>query len=378
MTVLNNERSTARPLDLQLFSVSGGTLFTNGASSSTDANLNVNLTGATGEGNNLSAEMKVFYDKNLLVEATPNLIHAQFGQKRRIPRGGGKKIEFRRFSSLGKSSSALTEGVTPSGQSVNVSAVEATLSQYGGFVTYSDMLDLTAVDPVLTEITSLLGSQAGMTLDGVVRDVINAGTNVIYAPTVSGSTVTEVTDRDDMNTTSLMSVKLIQKAVTKLKGENAKPFEGGDYVAIIHPYVAYDLMRDPEWIDWQKYTTPDAMFRGEIGKIGNVRFVESSEAKIWNGSDCPVKTAANGSTPATYYSVFSTLVMGANAYGVVDLEGGGLETIVKPVGSGGSADPLDQRGTVGWKAAQAAKILNNAYLVRIETLSGYDSTAEAN
>ena len=316
----------------------------------------------------LTPEMKTYYDMNLIDEASANLVHDQFGQKRDIPKNGGKTIEFRKFAPLAKATTALTEGVTPDGKSLKVTKQEATVSQYGDYITQSDVLELTALDNTILEATKLLGRQAGLTMDTVVRNVINAGTNVSYCPKVSGSTETAVTSRAGLDTTAKLTVKAIQKAVTKLKGQNA-PKINGDYVAIIHPNVAYDLMRDPEWIDAHKYTTSENLYTSEIGKIAGVRFVESTEAKIWNDSTCPVKTAAASGNPAVYHSVYSTLVFGADAYGTTSIEGGGLETIVKQRGSAGTADPLDQRSSIGWKGIKTAEILIPNYLVRIESCS---------
>ena len=325
----------------------------------------------------LSPEMKTYYDMSLIDEASANLVHDQFGQKRPIPQGGGKTIEFRKFAPLAKATTPLTEGVTPDGKSLNVSKVEATVSQYGDYITQSDVLELTALDNTILEATKLLGRQAGVTLDTIVRNIINAGTNVSYCPKVSGSTETAVTSRSGLDTTAKLTVKAIQKAVTKLKGQNA-PKINGDYVAIIHPNAAYDLMRDSEWIDAHKYTTSENLYTGEIGKIAGVRFVESTEAKIWNDSSCPVKTAKSGDTPATYHPVYSTLIIGEGAYGVTEIEGGGLQTIVKQKGSAGTADPLDQRSSVGWKAIKTAELLVQNYMVRIESCSADWDDAAAN
>ena len=327
-----------------------------------------NTTGSNTTGNNLSAEMKTFYDKVLLREAGPKLVHDQFGQKRDIPKGNGKTIEFRKFNQLPKALTALTEGVTPDGGALDVSSLTATVAQYGYFLRISDVLDLTAVDNVIVEATQLLGSQAGVTMDTVVRNQLVAGNNVLFCPTVANGAETAVTQRKNMNTTSQLTVKMIQKAVTTLKNKNVPDFDGC-YVAIIHPSVAYDLKRDPEWVNAHQYAQPENLFTGEIGKIAGVRFVETTEAKVWNDSDCPVKTAASGSDPAVYYSVFATLVLGKNAYGVTEVTGGGLETIVKPKGSGGTSDPLNQRSTVAWKGIRTAKILLEQNMVRIESVS---------
>ena len=319
----------------------------------------------------LSSEMKTYYDMTLIDEASANLVHDQFGQKRPIPANGGKTIEFRKFAALAKATSPLTEGVTPDGKGLSVTAITATVKQYGDYITQSDVLELTALDNTIIEATKLLGRQAGVTLDTVVRNVLNAGTNVSYCPKIgTGGAETAVEARTGLDTTAKLTVKAIQKAVTKLKAQNA-PKINGDYVAIIHPYVAYDLMRDPEWIDAHKYAQPDNLYTGEIGKIAGVRFVESTEAKIWNDSTCPTKSGG-------YHPVFSTLVFGDGAYGVTDIAGGGLETIVKQKGSAGTADPLDQRSSVGWKAIKTAEILVQNYMVRIESCSADWDTAAAN
>ena len=293
----------------------------------------------------LSAENKTFYDMTLLDEAQAALVHDQFAQKRPIPMNGGKTIEFRKFASLPKATTPLTEGVTPDGKSLNVTAVTATVAQYGDYITQSDVLELTSIDNTIVEATKILGRQAGLTLDTVTRNVLQSGTNVTYCPKSDGS---EVTSRAGLDNTCQLTVKVVQQVVAKLKGQNA-PTINGKYVAIIHPYVAYSLMRDPEWIDAHKYAQPDNLFTGEIGEIAGVRFVETTEAKVYQGG------------------VFGTLIMGANAYGVTEITGGGLQTIIKQKGSAGTADPLDQRSSIGWKAIKTAELLIPNYLVRVES-----------
>lgn len=317
----------------------------------------------------LTPEMKTYYDMNLINEAEANLIHDQFGQKRPIPANGGKTIEFRKFSPLAKATTPITEGVTPDGKSLNVSTITATVNQYGDYITQSDVLELTSIDNTIVEATKLLGSQAGRTLDTIVRNVLVAGTNVSFCPKVAADgSETVVTSRSALDTTSKLTVKTVQKVVAKLRGQNA-PTINGKYVAIIHPYVAYDLMRDKEWIDAHKYANPTNLYEGEIGEIAGVRFVQTTEAKVWNDDTCP----ANGDKK---HSVFATLFLGDGAYGVTDITGGGLQTIVKQKGSAGTADPLDQRSSVGWKAIKTAELLIPSYLVRVESCSpDFDETA---
>lgn len=402
-------------------------------------------TGSITDSNALSPEMKTFYDKTLITLAGANLVHEQFGQKRPIPKHGGKTVEFRKFSKLPKALTAITEGVTPAGNKLNVSAVSCTVDQYGDYIEQTDMLELTAVDNTIVEATKELASQAGLTLDTVVRNEIIGGTNVMYAPKVLNGNETEITSRADITADCRLRVKDVFKAAAELKAVNA-PKINGSYVAIIHPYVAYDLMQEAgeQWIGIQKYANPENILKGEIGTLAGVRFVESTEAKIYAPADIQsgfnrltVNSAVSSatsiivnetlkaetfSTPVPVYvngientvtaisvnsatgvstltlgsaasapqgavicgcgagkdgsAVFCTMFLGENAYGVTDIEGGGLEHIVKQRGYGN--DPLNQRSSVGWKATKVAKRLLEEYMIRYESGSEFSATAEEN
>ena len=392
----------------------------------------------------LSAENKTFWDKALIVLAGPELVHDQFAQQRDIPKGNGKTIEFRQFDPLPEITAPLTEGVTPAGQSLSVNAMTATVSQYGGYVTTSDVLDMTALDPVVNEATKLIARQAGETLDTITRDVINAGTNVMYALGKTSGTVnaTAPTSRAALGYVSAvtnhnLSVDDVKRAVRTLKRQDAPKIKG-DYVGIVHPDVAYDLMRDPEWLNPKQYVDTEGIYAGEIGKLYGVRFVENSRAKVFkadilaggsprltvrsavtSSATVPVAekitaaeatalagkkvyvgsaatevtissaTAGNAGSASLTLSasasiakdtviygqgagvngadIYSTLILGDDAYGTTKIADGGLQHIVKPLGSGGTSDPLDQRSTVGWKAVKTAKILVEQYMVRIES-----------
>ena len=292
----------------------------------------------------LSPEMKTFYDKNLIRLAEPNLIHDQFGQKRPIPGGNGKTIEFRKFNALPtvKEDLELQEGITPTGQNYGVTAITATVKQYGGYITTTDMLNLTAYDNNMQEIMKLLASQAGQVSDKITRDILVTGTNVMWAG-----------GRDeigDITAADVLTIEDIKKAVRQLKRVNARTING-DYVAIVHPDIVYDLMNDKEWIDANQYAGSAKIFNGEIGKMYGVRFVESTMAKIWT------KDPADGQTDLTV-PVYATLV--------------------KQLGSGGTADPLNQRATAGWKLQKTAKILEESYMVRIESAASFGAAAEEN
>jgi len=319
-------------------------------------NLNTNTTVQTGEGQDLSPEMKTYYSQYLIDMAEPKLVHDQFAQKADIPKNGGKTIEFRKYDSLPKATTPLVEGVTPDGRKMNVTKITATVDQFGDYITLSDMLILTAIDNNLVQATKLLGSQSGRTLDTVTREVMNGGTNVQYAEG-------QVSSRSALTADHKLTVMAIKRAVRFLKTQNAEPVEGNDYIAIIHPDTEFDIKNDEEWINAALYAGSTQLFEGEIGKIAGVRFVSTTEAKIFAGAGADGK------------DVYSTMVVGDNAYGTTKVEGGGLQHIVKQLGSGGTADPLNQRATVGWKAVKTAVRLVEPYMVRIETCSTFDSGA---
>lgn len=315
----------------------------------------------TTESSWLSAEMKTYYQDTLIDNAEPKLVHDQFADKYPIPKNNGKTIEFRKYSPLAKATMPLTEGVTPAGNALNVTTFTSEVHQYGDYIQLSDVLQLTAIDNNVLQATDLCGSQAGRTLDTITREVLAGGTNVIYAPKADG---TDITSRATLTKECVLTPDLFFKAAAQLGSMKANTINGS-YIAIIHPYAAYDLMRNEEWIDVHKYASPENIYEGEIGKIGKVRFVESTEAKIWTGAGCPSGLA-----------VFSTVVLGAHAYGTTEVTGGGLQHIVKQLGYGD--DPLNQRSSVGWKAIKTAEILVEEYMVRIESCSAYSAKALAN
>ena len=296
----------------------------------------------------VTAENKTFYEKALLQRLTPELVFTKYGQKKSAPRHEGTTVNFRRFNAIDPKTTALTEGVTPDGSALTVTSVTATVEQYGDFVRITDMLDLAGIDPVVTEMAQVLGESAGLTIDTIVRDVVTNGTSVQYA---GAKTQRSLVVADDV-----LSATEIRKAVRTLRKNNAKPIEGGYYIGIVDPETAFDLMNDPLWQDISKYNGGQAIMAGEIGKLGGVRFVETSNgATVENGAS---------SNPITLHK---TMIIGADAYGVVDIAGTSKpQMIIKGVESGGTADPLNQRSTVGWKALFAAIRLQELAMIRIE------------
>lgn len=307
----------------------------------------LNATTSNAAGNDLSSQLRTYYDRTLLENAKPNLVYGQFGMERPIPKNGGQTINFRKFDKLEPATTPLTEGVTPNGSKLNVTQITATLKQYGAYYLLTDWLQLTAPDPVLTEATRNLGDNAGETLDTIDREALMAGTNVYYG---DGSVTTRATVTGAMKAT----LDGFRQCVRILKRNDAKPFADNTYVAIIHPDTWYDLTQEVE--DLYKYTESGVkkLYEGELGTYQKVRFVETSRGKIY------------ASAGASSQDVYASLVLGRDAYGVTGIAGGGIETIAKQLGSSGTLDPLNQRSSVGWKANRVTKILTETNMIRYE------------
>lgn len=393
----------------------------------------------------LDPEIQTYYDRKMVKDMKPKLVHYEYGQKRPIPRGNGKSISFRKWTPFAAITAPLSEGVVPDGQNLSMTELTATVAQYGGYVAISDLLDLTAVDPVASDAVELMADQGGLSVDTVIRDILHAGTGVQYAGGKSYRHAVAAAD--------ILSTTELRKAVRTLKNNKAKPFSRGGkeyYVAVVSPDTTYDLQSDPLWQDVSKYQDKEAIFTGEIGRIFGVILVETPEAKTFTAAGLTAAarnlTAASwtnatktlavdeaisddeaaalagrkilladasadgaetyavidsatagaagaaalvltqdqtalGVTPADGDGIYpgeagasgatlaSTLVFGRNAYGVVDIENGGnVRSIIKPAGSAGSGDPLNQISTVGWKVEGfTAKILQQTWMVRIES-----------
>lgn len=398
---------------------------------------NVQTTASEG----ISTSMQTYYNKRLIQNMKPKLVHQRFGQKKQIPKNGGKVVQFRKWSPFPALTSALTEGVTPTGQSLTQTEITATLEQYGGYVEGTDLLDLTAIDPALDDATELLGDQGGLSIDHVVRDVMAATTSVQYA--------NSKTSRDQLLRTDKLTTTEVRKAVRTLKKNKAKAFMRNGrpfFYAIVDEDSAYDLQDDAKWLAVAEYQQAEKIENGEIGKLYGCVFIETTEAKKYNAEDLSGASAsltvasissttitidealsaseataladrtiivydtsgevwetvevseaaagAAGSATITVDAVPSgftvadgdvlypgeagaagdeisaTLVFGKEAYGVIDVaneNSGNVRNIIKPKGSGGATDPLDQRWTSAWKVeAMVAKILQPAWIVKVE------------
>lgn len=304
--------------------------------------------------NALTAEQAEFYQRTMLERLLPNLHFMKYGQKKNIPKNSGDTTSFRRLNSLAVSTTALTEGVTPDSVDLNISKISATVKQYGQWTKLTDWLNLVGLDPLLTEVSQLMGETAAESMDSIVRDIISAGTNILYA---NGKTSRE-TVADKITATDIIKMRKIMKT-NKVK-EITLPGGGKGYIAFTHPAVIADLMQTQEWKDQNTYTDTKNREDGIAGKMYGIYFMEAVNAP---------KYAAGGAAGA---DVYGTIVIGDGAYGVPDIAGSSKpEIIVKQAGSAGTNDPLNQISTVAYKCAFTAVRLNELCILRYESTSAF-------
>lgn len=347
-------------LDLQLFAEAGTLVNATG----NYVNAYTGETEAFSGVNDLSPTMKTYYDTELLENHRDQLIYAQLGRKQALPARHGRTVEWRKWNTL-PPCQRLIEGVIPKGKKMGQTVMTVTLAQYGEYVTVSDLLELHAVDDVILGAEEELGAASGKTEDLLHRETLKAGTNILFADAYSGTTYQSTPTTEAELQTALASYKcdltpdMVNKAVTNLKTGGAPTFDRGRYVAVVHPHVAYDLRKHPDWLEAHKYAAPEQIFNGEIGELHGVRFIESNLAPIIKGT---------GQTYATYKVMF----FGKDAFGVVDPDGGNLQTIIKDKRQVGG--PLDQFSTIGSKFETASKILYPERMVTVWCGGSYSGT----
>ena len=309
----------------------------------TYTNVNTNMTTSAG----IAPSLQTYYNRTLLQSFEPELVHLQFGEVYPMPQNNGMVMNMRKIIPLEANTNTLSEGEP--GESVMLTETEVTvkLEQYGEYARCTDKLDLSHLDMNILRKTKLFGDAGARSIDAVVREELATCTNVIYA---GGKTSRSALTSEDKLTT-----KELRKAVRELKKNHAKTFADGCYVALVTPDVVYDLQDDENFIKVSAYQMKEGILMGEVGKLFGCRIVETTQAKVFEHAG------------ASNADVASVIVLGQYAYGYTSLTGSNPRVIVKPAGSAGTGDPLDQVSTVGWKMdGFAVKLLQPEFAVRIE------------
>ena len=295
----------------------------------------------------LSPTMKEYYEKKLLENLKPKLCFVEHGQKKPIPKGNGKTVEFRKWGSLALATTPLTEGVPPTAKDLAMTSIKATVEQFGDVIETTDVLELTAYDDVIGGATEVLGDQAGETLDVVARNKLLNTPNEYNA----GGRI----DADAITQTDVLKGEDILKIKTIFKRSNVKPFDK-HYLMFVSPEQMADIERDPLWIDVNKYNAAEKIYNGEVGKFRGFRFIDTTLVE-------PVENESG-------VNVYTGIAIGKNAYGIVDIAGGSKPKMFVKVPNDNDndrGDPLNQKSTIGWKALFTAKVLYELAIMRVQS-----------
>lgn len=314
--------------------------------------------------NDVRDEIKTFYKKGLLKFAEKRTVLNQFGQDATIPPNQGLTYEWRNVSQMTKVTGAatlLTEGVTPNGSSLTFTKLTATVAQYGDYYAGTDVIDATIYDPIRTIVVDAQSYQMAQVMDNLIQvAAVQAATNRRYAGAA--------TSRATIAQTDVISETEIRKVVRDMRRNSAKALRDGKFVAVIHPDTTYTLFQDPDIReamlrakDQSSGDRAGSLFTGEIGEYMGVIFVETELAKV------VLKTVVDNGVPANAtVDVYNTIFFAANYFGKIKLTGLNSDSIFHDVGSGGTADALNQRWSQGWKMTFGSRILFPLYAVVLE------------
>lgn len=318
-----------------------------------------NIQAATTTQTSLANVVKDYYDRMMLEVLDPATIYYQFAIKKPLPAGEGKSVVWNRPTALALGFT-LSEGVPVSTMNaLSTTKVSATISQYGAATSISDLVSLTALTEPMRMAAERLGTQAAQTIDTVIRNaVVSHPSTTANSSHSYGKTSTTVYEywgstsvtRGVVSSANVIAVSDIKAVIYGLKKLNVAPYEGNDYVAIVHPEIAEDIVGDSTWINFHQYAGPGQqnLYSGEIGKIYGCRFVETTLAPISAGS-------TYGGAASTM--AYGTFIFGKGFYGATELDGG-IKTYISEGAS--KSDPLNQTTTYGWKANFVAKVLNTS------------------
>lgn len=290
----------------------------------------------------LAADLQTYFADKLLIIAKKDQVFRQFALIQPLPSASSLTISFTQYAKLATVAGTLTQGTPPTSTTLSNSAITATVDQIGAYVILTDLAELTVKHPVVAQVMELLGAQAGESIDLRIQTVIVAGTAVQYAGGAA--------NRAALAVGNVMTMTEFRRAVKTQRANGAVPF-GMDYVMVVDPSVEADILADTQFTSVGNFT-PTAVYNGEVGKWFGVRVVRSN----------------NIPSIASTTTVHTSFLFGQNAYAVTDLQA--LQMYVQ--GPGSISDPLEQQRTMGWKCSFKAVILNNNFMLRIESGSAYN------
>lgn len=317
-----------------------------------------------------------YFDRALLMRALPALVHMKPAVRKSLKRRSGNTMVFRRIPALPLATSPLAEGQPPTGNQLSKTDITTTIQQWGAFVTVSDLVDATVEHPLLNDANKVLGEQAGQTIDVLMRDVQVAGSNVFYGGGVASRSLL-------VGTSQKIDASLLDRVIRFMRLQNAKLFtEMVDastkestfpirpaYICITTPEVQFTLETLPGYVPAHQYSSTESVMDSEIGSYKELRFLVTTLGKSFAGGGGATDSSDIKVTSGSV-DVHTILIFGQEAVAAVPLEGMSLENVIKPMGSAGTADPLNQIGTSGWKHTGARVRLNESFMSRAEVTVG--------
>lgn len=302
-------------------------------------------------------EVRTYFDRLLLTLARPYYIYDMFAQKRTIPLNSGDQMVFRRYATFSAATVPIQDGTTPPGDSLAVTDFSTQIKWYGNFVVITDQVQFTVQDRVLNESTRVLSLQLGLTIDTLIRNMMVAtASSIACTQGDNGGTPTQITT-DDIKTAvralRLANARLMTKPIM---GENrfATSPVRSSYWGFMDVTLQIDLEKCADFLSAANYPNPMDALEAEWGSTNNVRWLLST----------------NGYNNGAAIPVWNSMIVGQEAYGVVKLGSKEAEFIVKPLGSAGTSDPLNQRGSVGYKYPFATRLLNDNWITRLLSTQG--------
>lgn len=230
---------------------------------------------ATG-GNNVKFTdlTRLVYSKEIEFKALPNMRFFQFAQiKTELGVEPGLSINMLTYDNLSRGGK-LTEGTNIQTKAMSGAMKAITVGENGNAVSVSELLLQSSFDDVMSSATTLLARDYALVLDIDLRDTALAGTNVIYARKANG---TKVISRATLTSECVFRVSSVKDAIEILATNNAPKANGGaNWICFVHPHASRDLRDDPAWINASNYSSPERMLLGEIGRIDDTLFIETS------------------------------------------------------------------------------------------------------
>lgn len=314
-------------------------------------------TAVTNSGNNVKLDnlTRVVYSREIEFKALPMMRFFQFATvKTELGTTPGLTIQMLTYDNL-KLGGKLVEGTRMTTQALSSSMKSITVEEKGNAVAVSELLLQSSFDDIMASATSLLGRDYALVLDCDLRDTALKGTNVVYADKKDG---TKVTQRNNITADCTLKVSTIKDAIEVLATNNAPKYAGANWICFVHPHQSRSLRDDSAWINASNYGAPEQLFTGEIGRIDDTRFIETT--LMCNGASATSDPSYKENLKATDETkVYQAVIFGDNYYAVAF----GLPVELR---DNGIIDFGREHG-LAWYAIWGTGILHDEYGVVIET-----------